>query len=392
MKLNKTNYILDLDSLVGNKHVIKLVKGWISNKSVPTSILFQGEGGTGKSTLAEILGLAILCENPIEGGPCLECESCKRNIRALETGNSTDSLVKYNIATESNISDLIEELFILQSEGDKVYILEEIQSMDPKDQDKLLEEYKKLSENSYVFQCTTDPWKLKSTLKSRSFTLEMVKPNKTEATSLVRRVGSGDLTKVGIDTLIKKTARNPRDIINTMRGLSSAGQLNDTMVRDYFNHYDNDYFIEFLELTQAPIQEYLEYCIEITDKRRFIYDFKNFFVDAYLDLKAATGNFDKKQHDRLSTIFSKIMPDAKSTSRVFKKLTTIKPSNDIFSFLDIKFAYSKVDDRKVNNRIIESEKIVKSQENKLKQDRTEEVLTKLDFGKTNSFGGDATGL
>ena len=65
----------------GNQEIVEALRRLIAKDRVPSAILFSGEPGSGKTTLATIVGRALSCENwkPGIGDPCGKCKPCTWN-------------------------------------------------------------------------------------------------------------------------------------------------------------------------------------------------------------------------------------------------------------------------------------------------------------------------
>jgi DNA polymerase III delta prime subunit len=65
----------------GNEEIVETLRRMIAGDRVPSAILFSGQPGSGKTTLATILGRALSCENwkPGTSDPCGRCKPCTWN-------------------------------------------------------------------------------------------------------------------------------------------------------------------------------------------------------------------------------------------------------------------------------------------------------------------------
>ena len=73
------------DEILGQEHIVKILKNQVKADSVSHAYLFCGTRGTGKTTTARILAKAVNCLS--EGDrPCGVCDHC----RAIKEGNFID--------------------------------------------------------------------------------------------------------------------------------------------------------------------------------------------------------------------------------------------------------------------------------------------------------------
>lgn len=154
------------DEVVGQEHIEKTLKNQIINNRVGHAYLFSGGRGSGKTSTAKILARAVNCLNPIDGGPCNECEICKQ---ALE-GNLVD-ITEMDAASNNgvdNIRDIREEVeFIPTTAKYRVYIIDEVHMLSTGAFNALLKTLEEPPAHVIFILATTEPQKLPATILSR---------------------------------------------------------------------------------------------------------------------------------------------------------------------------------------------------------------------------------
>jgi DNA polymerase-3 subunit gamma/tau len=148
-------------------HVSNTLKGAIARGRVAHGYLLCGPRGTGKTTLARVLAMALNCEvrgAKADGEPCGECASCRR----IWSGASSLDVVEIDAASNRSVDDARElrERAMYAPTGEdryKVYIVDEAHMLTREAWNALLKVLEEPPPRVVFVFATTEPQKIAQT-------------------------------------------------------------------------------------------------------------------------------------------------------------------------------------------------------------------------------------
>ena len=186
--------------------------------------LFSGPRGTGKTSSARILAKVLNCENPDEGEPCCECESCL----SVERGTSYD-VHELDAASNNGVDamrDLIEKASLGTPGRHKVYILDEVHMLTKGAEAALLKTLEEPPPHVVFVLATTDPQKMSDTIRSRTQHLQFhLLPADTlqEHIRWVAEDAGLDVSEAAIEQALSQGGGSARDALSALELVSNIG-------------------------------------------------------------------------------------------------------------------------------------------------------------------------
>jgi DNA polymerase-3 subunit gamma/tau len=164
-----------LSDLAGQRHVSKvlmrLLELWRDGKvKMPAGFMFYGVRGSGKTTTARIISMALNCTNLKGIEPCGECMVCKN----IQLGVHSSTL-EFDAASHGLVDDIrqLREQVMYSHDGNyRVVILDEAHSISKEGFNALLKQLEEPPPNVMYVLVTTQPEKIPETVLSRLMSFE----------------------------------------------------------------------------------------------------------------------------------------------------------------------------------------------------------------------------
>jgi DNA polymerase III subunit gamma/tau len=210
--------------LYGQDHVVRALRNAVVNHREGQAYLFSGPRGTGKTSTARILAKVLNCENPRDGEPCCECDSCK----SVELGTSYDVL-ELDAASHNGVQeirDIIDAAALTSPGRHRVFILDEVHMLTRAAEAALLKTLEEPPEQVVFVLATTDPQKVSETIRSRVQHLQFHLLPMDELEKYVRFVASEaqlDVDDADIEMVLRQGGGSARDTLSALELVAAGG-------------------------------------------------------------------------------------------------------------------------------------------------------------------------
>ena len=361
----------DFTRVVGQAHIVEILKNQIRTGNLGHAYLFSGIRGTGKTSCAKIFARAVNCLNPIDGNPCNECENCKMILedKALE-------VVEMDAASNRRIDDIRElkekVIYPPQIVKYKVYIIDEAHMITNEGFNALLKILEEPPKHLIFILATTEIDKLPDTIISRCQRFEFKRINNSDiveninyvlnnlnveieedginliselssgamrdALSLLDQVVATGKDKITIDDIneclglvnlnmlfeLSKSILNSskNETIETFRNLVKNGKTPHNIIIDLIKHFRNIILVKSIkkELTTLNDVEYKRY---LEHSNKFEMDELIFILENLLDVEDKMKKSDM-QNALAELLIIKICSFKKEKSEIEKRLETLE--------------------------------------------------------------------
>ncbi|HIJ59938.1 MAG TPA: DNA polymerase III subunit delta' [Nitrospirae bacterium] len=180
---------MSFKNVIGHTRETKILQGIIQRNRIPSSFLFTGVDGIGKSLIARNFVKVINCLDPKENDCCDRCSSCKK----------IDALKHFDIYTVENTEqdikiDKIREIECFAATMPleakmKFIVIDNADRMNPNAQNAFLKTLEEPPKHCIIILITSSPDLLLDTIKSRCFQLRFKPLSMAESLSITRQYG-----------------------------------------------------------------------------------------------------------------------------------------------------------------------------------------------------------
>lgn len=260
------------DDIIGQKQIVKILKNQIKTGTVSQAYLFAGTHGTGKTTTARILAKAVNCLSGEVGTdadlPCGKCENCE----AIREGKFVD-VIELDAASNNGVEDLRSIIDLVKyppSIGKyKVYIIDEVHMLTQAAENAFLKTLEEPPEYAIFILATTDPQKVRATIRSRCMELNFKRVSEDELIQGMQRICDKKNVKTTADalaTIASKADGSVRDALSILEQCMAAGdeELSKNLVLEYTGSAGEDFYLALTEtIAKKDLGKALIYIDEI---------------------------------------------------------------------------------------------------------------------------------
>ena len=190
----------DFESVCGQEVIIKSFENAINNNLLSHAYLFSGPRGTGKTTVAKIIGKTINCLNRNGITPCNKCVNCTQF-----NNKETNDIIEIDAASNNGVDEIRElksKVNLVPSSGNyKVYIIDEVHMLTVGAFNALLKTLEEPPKHVIFILATTDPHKVPSTILSRCQRFDFKKIPVTKIKDRLRYIANEEKINVDDDAL-----------------------------------------------------------------------------------------------------------------------------------------------------------------------------------------------
>lgn len=228
------------DEIIGQDHVVKLLRGSIANGTIAHAYIFAGGRGTGKTSIARIF--------------------------AREVGTASTDLYEIDAASNTGVDDiraLNDSVYVLPFESKyKIYLLDEAHMLSRSAFNALLKTIEEPPEHVIFILATTETEKLPETIVSRCQLLQFNKPGKALLVKAIQNVAKNEGIKLdgtAADIIAILGDGSFRDTLGTLQKVLSAYPAGSTGGKLTAKEVE--------EVTGAPRSELVNECLHALDHK-----------------------------------------------------------------------------------------------------------------------------
>lgn len=165
-----------LKDFVGQESQVKVIAGWFKSGRMPSTIMLEGLTGSGKTTLARIIGIYANCDTM---DFCGKCPSCKI---ALQSSYRHPDVNEYNmgeVGGKADILNLVESSKFRPKFRKRIMLIDESHLITKAAESSMLVPTEEPPEDTIWIFCTSEANKVNQTLRNRcaQIKIESIEPD-----------------------------------------------------------------------------------------------------------------------------------------------------------------------------------------------------------------------
>jgi DNA polymerase-3 subunit gamma/tau len=214
--------------VAGHKSVKDILMSEIKNNSVPNAMLFVGQKGTGKTSLAKILAKTLNCTN-IDMNTCETCDQCENCLMAMN--NSHPDIIEFDAASNNGVDEIrnikanVQTLPTIGKQ--KVFIIDEVHMLTTNAFNAFLKTLEEPPAHVTFILATTELQKIPATILSRCQVFNFSRLNLDDVKERMKNIlvmENKNAEELALNEIYYLSDGSLRDALNYLEQLSVISQ------------------------------------------------------------------------------------------------------------------------------------------------------------------------
>jgi DNA polymerase-3 subunit gamma/tau len=316
--------------IVGQRHVTQTLANAVKANRIAHAYLFCGPRGTGKTSTARVLAMALNCEHGPTAEPCGACESCRRIIQ----GNALD-VIEIDAASNRGIDEirqLRERVGLAPADARmKIYIIDEVHMLTTEAYNAFLKTLEEPPAHVVFVLATTEPHRVLPTILSRCQRFDFHRVGLRELEAMIRGIADKEGLRVqekAIAILAHAADGSARDVLTLLdQAVAYAeDEVTPEIVTEILGGIDFDLLAEFTDiLIRRSTSEALQFIERVVGEGKDLRQLVGSLIEHFRDLLLLS--VDRRGREAVS------LPE-ESLKRAMEQASAIS-SDEVIRSLDI---------------------------------------------------------
>jgi DNA polymerase III gamma/tau subunit len=305
------------EDICGQKAIVQEMKRRSLTGDFPSVLIFGGESGTGKSTMALIIAALLNDKNPLKGDGCLNPNPESPESKAIinETFNMSCSMYDASRMAKEDVMRLEETASSASMFGGKrTLIIDEAQELSKNSKGITLKLLEKKRQDTYIILCTMNPDAFDKSVRSRGLYYQFRSPSAYDIAEylfkLTERFGKDvpdSFIQEGLIAIAENCEGSVRMAVQNLERCLAGELYTAEAIQSAFGFMGNDKLVDIIFKTLNRNVEVFK-DIRTMDIKEFFYTSYKFISDCliYLRTKTADAPWKAEQYGRFANQYGKV--------------------------------------------------------------------------------------